>query len=69
MVLVYLHGNCASCMVNALQLFAVIIGFIPFISIAVCHLFLPFNVLLSTIARGSNSVSTYPIPSTTFAMT
>ena len=35
-VLVHLHGNCASCMVNALQLFAIIIGFIPFISIRSC---------------------------------
>ena len=35
-VLVHPHGNCASCMVNALQLFTIIIGFIPFISIRSC---------------------------------
>ena len=34
--LVHLHGNCASCMVNTLQLFEVIIGFILFISIRSC---------------------------------
>ena len=28
--------ECASCMVNALHLFAIIIGFIPFISIRSC---------------------------------
>ena len=36
LMVVVVHGNCASCMVNTLQLFAVIIGFIPFISIRSC---------------------------------
>ena len=36
LMVVLVHGNCASCMVNTMQLFAIIIGFIQFISIRSC---------------------------------
>ena len=65
-VLVYLHGKCASCMVNAFQFNQ----FVLYISIQLCVICVSRLICCCKPQQVvSNSVSTYPIHSPTFAMT